>query len=469
MGTFSGGVMYDPTTGRPVIKQPIKVLSYPAEAPIVPDDGAIATGIHGSYGTFTVTGADVIALHAGGISQVVVSIEQQLAALDVTALEGRVTALEDGGTGGGVAIFATQAEAAAYEADNPGSIALWVDDGTITATAPTFTDESGTSSDTYTIPAKTGVVYKVAGAVKAAGTYPASGTVTVTAQAEAGYTLSGTALWSHTFSTAAGPVSVTPTGPTWTDNGATGGGTWTTPTQAGVTYSPTSGTATPGQVVSVTATATSGYVLTGTTSWSHTFPSAPAAILEDTFDRADTASGGTLGTATSGQTWVDSGAAWRITGNAAATTGNTQPPAALFHATLGVSYEAEVYFTNVMSNNSNFGRLLARYTDLTSTHYRVDVVSTGKVQVSAWTGTAFASIGGSPWEWVRPVVLAVNERTVVKLTVTPEGSDLRLRLFVDGTEVSDRLDTAIKPTGLGVALHSAGWYFARYDRVKVIG
>lgn len=72
----------------------------------------------------------------------------------------------------------------------------------VTPTAPTFTDLVGTASDTYTIPTTAGVTYKVAGATKAAGTYAGTGTVTVTAEATAGYTLSGTSTWSHVFSTA---------------------------------------------------------------------------------------------------------------------------------------------------------------------------------------------------------------------------------------------------------------------------
>lgn len=76
-----------------------------------------------------------------------------------------------------------------------------------------------------------------------------------------------TALWFD-----AGYTEVTATGPTWTDDDINGGGTWTTPTQEGVVYSPASGTAQPGQTVTVNATATPGHVLVGTKTWSHTFP-----------------------------------------------------------------------------------------------------------------------------------------------------------------------------------------------------
>lgn len=73
-------------------------------------------------------------------------------------------------------------------------------DTNVTPTAPTFTDVSGTASDTYTIPATTGVDYQVGGTTKAAGTYPGIGTVTVNAIAQAGYTLLGTTSWAYAYS-----------------------------------------------------------------------------------------------------------------------------------------------------------------------------------------------------------------------------------------------------------------------------
>lgn len=71
-------------------------------------------------------------------------------------------------------------------------------------------------------------------------------------------------------------ITVTATAPNWIDDTASGGGSWTTPTITGVTYSPASGTASPGQTVTVTATAQTGYQLSGTSNWSHSFPAAPA-------------------------------------------------------------------------------------------------------------------------------------------------------------------------------------------------
>lgn len=81
--------------------------------------------------------------------------------------------------------------------------------------------------------------------------------------------------WSHlTVDWYGGVTTITPTAPTFTDDPENGGGAWSTPTITGVTYSPASGTATPGQSVTVTATAQPGYVLQGTSSWQHTFPTA---------------------------------------------------------------------------------------------------------------------------------------------------------------------------------------------------
>ena len=78
MGTFSGGYMLDPATGRPAAARKIAVESWPSEVPVVPDDGAVATGPLGGYPIFNVAGHDVLQLRAADIEQVIVSIEKQL-------------------------------------------------------------------------------------------------------------------------------------------------------------------------------------------------------------------------------------------------------------------------------------------------------------------------------------------------------------------------------------------------------
>jgi hypothetical protein len=74
--------------------------------------------------------------------------------------------------------------------------------------APTF----GPSS--FTIPSKAGVRYVVAGQPKAPGTYPASGTVDVYAEALPGYHVTGTLAWTHTFATPQDPPVTPPAAPT---------------------------------------------------------------------------------------------------------------------------------------------------------------------------------------------------------------------------------------------------------------
>jgi hypothetical protein len=66
---------------------------------------------------------------------------------------------------------------------------------TVTPVAPVF----NLTTRTYTIPSQTGVQYSVNGAIKAAGTYPATGIVNVTAAASPGYILSGTTSWTVTI------------------------------------------------------------------------------------------------------------------------------------------------------------------------------------------------------------------------------------------------------------------------------
>lgn len=75
----------------------------------------------------------------------------------------------------------------------------------VTPTPPTWHDDPDNGENTYTIPTKTGVRYLVGGTVKAAGTYPAAASSTVTVTAELTdtdkYYLSDSAYtsWSHTF------------------------------------------------------------------------------------------------------------------------------------------------------------------------------------------------------------------------------------------------------------------------------
>ncbi|MCU1658771.1 MAG: autotransporter beta-domain protein, partial [Pseudonocardiales bacterium] len=108
-----------------------------------------------------------------------------------------------------------------------------------TATAPSFTDNAcistGPAGASYTIPSITGVRYLVNGSPASAGTQPAvdGSSITVTAQPEAGYVLTGPTSWTHTYSpTPSCPQMITftttpPASPVVGDNytvAATGGG-----------------------------------------------------------------------------------------------------------------------------------------------------------------------------------------------------------------------------------------------------
>ena len=88
----------------------------------------------------------------------------------------------------------------------PGALASW--STTFKATpflvspaAVTFTDKVGTKDDTYTVPATTGVEYLVDGQVVAAGTYPGTWVVIVSARAKKDYVLTpgAPALWVAAF------------------------------------------------------------------------------------------------------------------------------------------------------------------------------------------------------------------------------------------------------------------------------
>ena len=103
----------------------------------------------------------------------------------------------------GVPIFETLAEAEAWEAANPGKIALTlegqepVEPIVWEAAAPSFDVMSGT----VTIPTDAGATYTVNGAATEAGTHPVTvpSTVTVAAVAKGGYTLAGVMEWVQEF------------------------------------------------------------------------------------------------------------------------------------------------------------------------------------------------------------------------------------------------------------------------------
>lgn len=108
-----------------------------------------------------------------------------------------------GGIAGAVPIFATLAEAQAWEAANPGKIALTLEGqepvGPVDweATAPTFDLSTGE----VTIPNDEGATYLIDSAPTTAGVHPVDvpSTVTVTAVAREGYALIGQTEWVQVF------------------------------------------------------------------------------------------------------------------------------------------------------------------------------------------------------------------------------------------------------------------------------
>lgn len=136
-----------------------------------------------------------------------------------------------------------------------------------TPAAVTFNDVDGTQDDTFSIPSAAGVDYMVGGVVLAAGTYPAAGTVAVTARAQADYVLAvgAPASWSATFK--ATPYMATPAAVTFKIGQGTLSDTFTIPTAAGVDYLAggkvlPAGTYPGAGTVTVTAQAKPDYVLT---------------------------------------------------------------------------------------------------------------------------------------------------------------------------------------------------------------
>ncbi len=128
-------------------------------------------------------------------------------------------------------------------------------------TAPTYVDVCGTTKDTYTIPARNGVVYYVNGAKVAAGTYAGSGTVKIMAKAtKKGVVLAGTSAWTFTFTDepCSSAIVVTPTAPTVTPICGQNNDIVNVPTVTGLTY--TVGTWQDNRLV-VTVTANPGYAI----------------------------------------------------------------------------------------------------------------------------------------------------------------------------------------------------------------
>lgn len=152
---------------------------------------------------------------------------------------------------------------------------------TVTPSAVSFNDECGTANDTYTIATTSGVGFKLGGNTLAAGVYPGTGTITIDAFAEAGYSLLGATTWQHTFSDAVcPPTKVGATAPTMIDLTCDEAGSYTIPEKTGVIYKVDGDTSTAGKytvntskTIIVTVEAAPGYVIDGQTEWTFNFTS----------------------------------------------------------------------------------------------------------------------------------------------------------------------------------------------------
>ena len=154
----------------------------------------------------------------------------------------------------------------------------------VTPVAVTFADSCGTASDAYTIPSTLGVYYQVNGVTVAAGSHVGTGTVVITAHAQAGYTLTGVTTWSHAFDVTPCIILTTPTAPNISGelSCVQRTETVTAPTIAGVVWSPSSLTALqPGQSATYTATPAPGYAFPANaqTSWTFTNNFNPAVCV----------------------------------------------------------------------------------------------------------------------------------------------------------------------------------------------
>lgn len=190
---------------------------------------------------------------------------------------------------GGVTIYATKAEAQAagggFYIDSGSVVPTDPELTQVTAAGPTWTDNTTSGGGTWTTPTEAGVTYS-----PASGTATAGQSVTVTATAKAGYALTGVTSWQHTFPAAAA-TPVTATAPTADD----AADTYTIPSKTGVEYLvggsvKPAGTYSVGDVdatVTVTARATTGYNLTGASSWTLTFTKkAVASVPSGAYDDA---------------------------------------------------------------------------------------------------------------------------------------------------------------------------------------
>ena len=235
------------------------------------------------------------------------------------------------------------------------------------------------------------------------------------------------------------PVSVTPTGPTWTDDTTNGGGYWAA-TQSGVIYNPASGTATPSEQVTVTASPATGYSFPAgaTTSWAHTFPSgAPAGTLaSDSFNRED----GPIGNADIGGTWVAGNEGlWETYYNRArcASGVSSSTPSATYLPITATDVEVSVVLTKTPATSGD--GVVARAAGTTSNTFYLARAKVNAVDLYRFNSGTPTLLGSTPHVWVngdRLTLRVVGGASAVSLEVLAAGVSLIAHSDVDAARLT---------------------------------
>ena len=278
---------------------PVAPGTYPASGTVTVDAAATAGHELSGPSQFTYTFTNIVQVSATEPTAVDTygTADDTYTIPTVTGVEYRVDgeAVAPGTYPGSGTVQITAVATAGYELTGPSSFTFtFTNIQLVSATEPTWYDTYGTAEDTYTIPSVTGVQYSVGGSPVAAGTYPGTGTVVVSAAATTGYELSGASSFTYAFTDIR---LVSATEPTWYDTYGTADDTYTIPSVTGVQYSVGGSPVAPGTypasgTVVVDAAATAGHELSGASQFTHTFTdiqlvSATAPTWYDTYGTAD--------------------------------------------------------------------------------------------------------------------------------------------------------------------------------------
>ena len=240
-----------------------------------------------------------------------------------------------------------------------------------------------------------------------------------------------------------GTLEVTPNAPVWVDDPVEGGGSWTA-SQDGVAYSPATGTAEPGEAVTVTANPTTGYYFPfgATTSWTHTFPAALAASVADDFTGTDNTNLAGRVTPTGSLTWAADSTTSPISG--VVSTG----PAKLRNNTYGriAGDPVSALQLTLASGNHEVG------VDYSVGLGRIYLGIMGTLDGQRITCFLDNAQGIKMYRWTAG---GTTSSTQLGATITDAPATGRIALGYDGTNAyvkidgSKVLDVATSPTGLG--------------------